>query len=136
MEAKAVKAKGGRRVEFSMWLFEQRKRDDRVGGVARDAYLEHQNGEWPETGTLQDYLDHMKEKGVRGAPLKALDLAWWEYIDVVTKDVAQHRLLMEVGAVMERALLKAEHLEEENRYVVEAAYVERLQNLMSKLKEI
>lgn len=119
-----------------MWLFEQRKRDDRVGGVARDAYLEHQNGEWPETGTLQDYLDHMKEKGVRGAPLKALDLAWWEYIDVVTKDVAQHRLLMEVGAVMERALLKAEHLEEENRYVVEAAYVERLQNLMSKLKEI
>jgi hypothetical protein len=136
MEAKAVKAKGGRRVEFWMWLFEQRKRDDRVGGVARDAYQEYQNGEWPETGTLQDYLDHMKEKGVRGAPLKALDQAWWEYIDVVTKDVAQHRLLMEVGAVMERALLKAEHLEEENRYVVEAAYVERLQNLMSKLKEI
>lgn len=131
-----MKAKGRRRVEFSMWLFEQRKRDDRIGGVAYDAYQEHQNGEWPKTGTLQDYLDHMKGKGARGAPLKALDQAWWEYLDVVTKDVAQHCILMEVGAVMERALSKAEHLVEENRYVFDGAYVERIQKLMTKLKEI
>jgi hypothetical protein len=131
-----MQAKGGRRVEFSMWLFEQRKRDDRIGDVARDAFQEYQTGEWSETGTLQDYLDHMKKKRVRGAPLKALDQAWWEYLDVVTKDVAQHRILMEVGAVMERALSKAEHLEEENKYVFEGSYVERIQKLMTKLKEI
>jgi len=119
-----------------MWLFEQRKRDDRVGGVAHDAYQEHQNGKWPEADTLQDYLDHMKERGVRGAPLRALDSAWWEYIDVVTKDVAQHHLLMEVGAVMERALLKSERLEGEDRYVIDGPYVERLEKLMTKLKEI
>ena len=131
-----MKAKGGRRVDFSMWLFEQRNRDDRVGSVAYDAYQEYQKGEWPETGALQDYLDHVKERGVRGAPLKALDQAWWEYIDVVTKDVAQYHLLWEVGAVMERALLKAEHLEEENRYVIDGTYVERIQKLMAKLGEI
>ena len=131
-----MKPKGGRRVEFSMWLFEQRKRDDRIGDLARDAFQEHQTGEWPENGTLQDYLDHMKEKGIRGAPLKALDQAWWEYLDVVTKDVAEHRILMEVGAVMERGLSEAEHLEEENRYVFEGSYAERIQKLMEKLKEI
>jgi hypothetical protein len=131
-----VKANGGRRVDFSMWLFEQRKRDDRVGSVAFDAYQQHQKGEWPEAATLQDHLDHMKEGGARGAPLKALDQAWWEYIDVVTKDVAQHYLLQEVGAVMERALLKAEHLEDGDRYVIDGAYVERLKKLMAKLEEI
>jgi len=131
-----VNAKGGRRVDFSMWLFEQRKRDDRVGSVAFDAYQEHLNGEWPKIGTLQDYLDHMKESGVRGAPLRALDQAWWEYIDVVTKDIAQHHLLHEVGAVVERALLKAEHLEDGDRYVIDGTYVDRLQKLMAKLKEI
>lgn len=132
-----MKAKGGRRVDFSMWLFEQRKRDDRIGSVAYDAYQEHQNGKWPEAGgPLQDYLDHMKESGVRGAPLKALDQAWWEYIDVVTRDLAQHYLLQEVGAVMERALLKAELLEDGDRYIIDGTYVERLQKLMAKLKEI
>lgn len=131
-----MKAKGGRRVEFSMWLFEQRKRDDRIGDVARDAFQEYQTGDWPVTGTLQDYLDHMKEKRVRGAPLKAMDRAWWEYLDVVTKEVAQHCILMEAGAVMLKALSKAEHLEEENRYVFDGAYVERIQKLMTKLKEI
>ncbi len=131
-----MKPKGGRRVEFSMWLFEQRKRDDRIGDVARDAFQEYQTGEWPETGALQDYLDHMKEKRIRGAPLRALDQAWWEYLDVVTKDVAEHRILMEVGAVMERALSEAEHLEEENKYIFVGAYAERIQKLMEKLKEI
>ncbi|HII07867.1 MAG TPA: hypothetical protein HA349_11315 [Methanotrichaceae archaeon] len=131
-----MKAKGGRRVEFSMWLFEQRKRDDRVGSVAFDAYQEHQSGKWPDADTFQDYLDHMLENRVRGAPLKALDQAWWEYIDVVTRDVAQHYLLLEVGAVMERALLKAEHLEDGDRYIIDGAYVERLEKLMAKLKEI
>ena len=131
-----MKAKGGRRVEFSMWLLEQRKRDDRIGDVARDAFQEHQTGEWPETCTLQDYLDHLKEKRVRGAPLKALDQAWWEYLDEVTKDVAQHCILLEVGAVMERALSEAERLEEENRYIVDGARVERIQRLMAKLKEV
>jgi len=136
-EANGLKARGGRRVDYSMWLFEQRKRDDRVGSVAYDAYQEYLNGKWPdEATTLQDYIDHMKEAGVRGAPLKALDQAWWEYIDVVTKDVAQHYLLQEVGAVMERALLKAEHLEDGDRYVIDGSYVERLQKLMAKLKEI
>ena len=131
-----MKAKGGRRVEFSMWLFEQRKRDDRVGSVAFDAYQEHQSGKWPDADTFQDYLDHMLENRVRGAPLKALDQAWWEFIDVVTRDVAQHYLLLEVGAVMERALLKAEHLEDGDRYIIDGAYVERLEKLMAKLKEI
>ena len=118
-----------------MWLFEQRKRDNRIGEVARDAYREYQNDEWPDTGALQDYLHHLKERGVRGAPLRALDQAWWEYLEVVTKDVAQHCILMEVGAVMEEALSKAEH-REENRYVFEGAYIERIQKLMAKLKEI
>ncbi|MGC9515556.1 hypothetical protein [Methanocrinis sp.] len=135
-EVKAMEVRGGRRVGFSMWLFEQRKRDDRIGEVARDAYQGYQSDEWPETGSLQDYLRHLKESGVRGAPLRALDQAWWEYLEVVTKDVAQHCILMEVGAVMEEALSKAEHREEEDRYLFEGAYVERIQKLMAKLKEI
>jgi len=135
MEADALRAKGGRRIDFSMWLFEQRKRSDRVGDVAYDAYQEYQNGKWPHAGTLQDYLDHMRERGVRGAPLKALDQAWWEYIEVVTRDISQHHLLQEVGAVMERALSKAEHLKDGDRYVIDGAYVELFQKLMAKLKE-
>ncbi|HPE63191.1 MAG TPA: hypothetical protein PLQ49_03680 [Methanothrix sp.] len=135
-EAKALKATGGRRVDFSIWLFEQRKRDDRVGRAAFDAFQEHQKGEWPEARTLHDLLDRMKARGVRGAPLKALDQAWWEYIDIVTKDIAQHNLLLEAGAVMERALSKVEHIEEGDRYVIDGAYVERLKKLFAKLKEI
>ncbi|KUK43521.1 MAG: Uncharacterized protein XD72_2083 [Methanothrix harundinacea] len=53
----------------------------------------------------------------------------------MTKDVAQHHLLWEVGVVMERALSKAEHLAEENRYVIDGTYVERIQKMMAKLKE-
>jgi hypothetical protein len=36
---------------------------------------------------------------------------------------------------MERALSKAEHLAEENRYVIDGTYVERIQKMMAKLKE-
>ncbi|HPJ30735.1 MAG TPA: hypothetical protein PLZ42_05030 [Methanothrix sp.] len=131
-----MKAAGGRRVDFSIWLFEQRKRDDRVGRVAFDAFQDRQRGEWPEARTLQDLLDEMKKRGVRGAPLKALDQAWWEYIEIVTRDVAQHHLLLEAGAVMERALSKAEHIEEGDRYLIDGAYVQRLERLLARLKEI
>lgn len=135
-EADGLKAMGRRRVDFSMWLFEQRKRDDRVGSAGSEAYQQYQTGRWPGAGTLQDRLDHMKKSGVRGAPLKALEEAWWEYIDVVTKDVAEHHLLQEVGAVAERALSKAENIEEGERYAIDKAYVERLRRLLAKLQEI
>jgi hypothetical protein len=135
-EADRVKAMGGRRVDFSMWLFEQRKRDDRVGRAGSEAYQRYQTGRWPAAGTLQDRLDEMRKGGVRGAPLKGLDEAWWEYIDVVTKDVAEHHILREVGAVAQRALSTAEHIEEGDRYAIDGAYVERLGRLLAKLKEI
>lgn len=127
---------GGRRVDFSIWLLEQRKRDDRVGRVAFDAFQEHQKGETAEAENLQDRLDLMRERGVRGAPLKGLEEAWWEYLDVVTRDVAQKNLLVELGAVVERALSKAEPVEEGNRYYIDGAYVELLKRLLAKLKEI
>lgn len=127
---------GGRRVDFSIWLFEQRKRDDRVGRAAFDAFQEHQRGEWPEAETLQDRLDLMRGRGVRGAPLRGLEEAWWEYIDVVTRDVAQKNLLMEMGGVVERALSKAEPAEDGDRYVIDGASVQRLKRLLAKLKEI
>lgn len=135
-EADTMKSRGGRRIDFSMWLFEQRKREDRVGRAGSEAYQMYQTGRWPAGGTLQDRLDQMKNAGVRGAPLKALDEAWWEYIDVVTKDVAEGHLLRELGAVAERALSKAEDIEEGERYAVDRAHVERLRRLLAKLKEI
>lgn len=127
---------GGRRVDFSIWLFEQRNRDDRIGRAAFDAFQEHQRRVWPEARTLQDRLDLMRERGVRGAPLRALEEAWWEYIDVVTKDVAEHHLLLEAGAVMERALSKAEEVEDGDRYIIDGASAQRLKRLLAKLKEI
>ncbi|UEC42407.1 MAG: hypothetical protein METHAR1v1_570002 [Methanothrix sp.] len=136
MEVEIMKTKGGRRIDFSMWLFEQRKREDRVGRAGSEAYQMYQTGRWPAAGTLQDRLDQMKNAGVRGAPLKALDDAWWEYIDVVTKDVAEGYLLREVGAVAERALSKAEDIEEGKRYAIERDHIEQLRRLLAKLKDI
>jgi hypothetical protein len=136
MEAKGLKATGRRRVDFSMWLFEQRKRDDAVGGAGSEAYQRYQTGRWPGAGTLQDRLDDMRKSGVRGAPLKGLEEAWWEYIDVVTKDVAEHHLLRELAAVAQRALSEAENIEEGERYAIDKAYVERLKRLLAKLREI
>ena len=135
-EVDTMKSRGGRRVDFSMWLFEQRKREDRIGRAGSEAYQMYQMGRWPAAGTLQDRLDQMKDSGVRGAPLKGLDEAWWEYIEVVTKEVAEGHILREVGAVAERALSKAEDIEEGERYAVERAHVERLRRLLAKLKEI
>ncbi len=38
MEARPWEGTGGRRVDFSIWLFEQRNRDDRIGRAAFDAF--------------------------------------------------------------------------------------------------
>ena len=119
-----------------MWLFEQRKREDRIGRAGSEAYQMYQTGRWPAAGTLQDRLDQMRESGVRGAPLKALEEAWWEYIDVVTRDVAELQILREMGAVAERAISKAEEIEGGERYSIEKGYVERLERLLAKRKEI
>jgi hypothetical protein len=43
---------------------------------------------------------------------------------------------MEMGGVMERALSKAEAVEDGDRYVIDGASVQRLKRLLAKLKEI
>lgn len=61
-------------------------------------------------------MDHMREKGVRGAPLKSLDQAWWEYLEVVTRENSP--------------------APPPPRDIIDGTGVEPLQSLLAKLNEI
>jgi len=89
-----------RYTNFNMWLFDQRKRGGSIGSLALSAYKEYEKGEWPKRGTMQHYIDHLRNNGADDVVLKALEDTWLEYVDNLTTNIAQILLFDEIYAVI------------------------------------
>jgi len=125
-----------RGISFNIWLFRQKTRDDPVGHLGRDACEEDEKGKWPERGTMQQYLDHLRDEGSDESSMKALEQAWFEYVDIQIRDKAQFMVLEEIAEVIERDLRMATHTLDESGYVIPENRAEILQKLMQKLKRL
>jgi len=125
-----------RRVEFYMWLFEQRGRKDDVGALARDVY-EHRDEDVERfSRTMHDYKDYLKKRRAPEAVQKALEQAWWEYVDVLTEEKARREILKEIAAVVDRGLESIEDSEKGVLHVIDNDHVNLLKRLLQRLNEI
>ena len=61
---------------FTLWLSAQVKREDPVGDLARDAGYDI---DFPTSGKLSDYRDHLTDVGACRGALAALSRAWFEF---------------------------------------------------------
>ncbi|MHC1631110.1 MAG: hypothetical protein ACXQT4_02270 [Methanotrichaceae archaeon] len=134
-----------RRIDFGVWLFEQRKRDDSVGTLASNAF-NHWRGDWSNNKTMLDCQDclkklgsgdtHLEALGSHDAAQDALEQAWWEYVSVLARDKARDVLLREIAATIERGLKDAEDVNGESKYIIDKDCGDLLQKLTQKLKEM
>jgi len=133
-----------RRVSFYIWLLEQRKRNDPIGYLADDVF-NYWRGDWPENCTMQNYKDilgsisirdtHMKELGGHSVSKAILEKAWWEYVDILPRDLSDRIVMREIVEVIKRASIGVEKLDDP-KYVVDGEYALILQKLIQKLDDI
>ncbi len=116
-----------------MWLLEQKVRSDNVGYLVHDFYVNQSEVE-PKPKTMQDYKEHLIKRRARKMSLKALEQAWWEYVDVLAEKRARFVLLREIAAVMERGIKNAEV--QEGGCLIEKDRVDLLQKLIQKLNNL
>lgn len=119
---------------FNMWLFDQRKIGGSRGDLALSAYKEYEKGEWPEKGTMQHYIDHLRKNGADDVVLKALEDVWLEYVDNLTKNIAQILLFDEIYAVVV-AWLDSTEFVEDSGYSMDDNTFSLLKRLMQKLNK-
>lgn len=61
---------------FKSWLMSQKKREDAVGDLSRDALKDRT---WPPTQDMVKLRQHLVKRGVVEKTLQALDEAYAEY---------------------------------------------------------
>ena len=118
-----------------MWLFEQRGRKDAVGDLARDVYEHREEDVERFNRTMHDYKDYLKKRRAPEVFQKALEQAWWEYVDVLVEEKARLEILKEIGAVVDRGLKSVEGSEKERTHVIDNDHVDLLERLLQKLSE-
>jgi hypothetical protein len=69
---------------FYEWLTRQKRRDDRVGDLARDAVQERRENrmlhEHTRTAnTLEGWMEHLEERGACDAAVHTLEISFHEY---------------------------------------------------------
>ena len=118
---------------FNMWLFDQRKRGGSIGDLALSAYKEYEKGEWPEKGTMQHHLDHLRKNGADDLVLKTLEDAWFEYVGSLTRNISQIFLFEEIYEVTREWLDDAKIIDDSG-YLMEESRVALLKRLMQELR--